>query len=36
MMKSPGAEWKTIIKDIKNLLRLKKKPNDTAIKELKI
>ena len=34
-MKSPRSEEENIIKDIRNLLRLKKEENDTEIKDMR-
>ena len=35
MMKNPRLEEEKVIKDIRNLFRLKKEQNDTAIKDKK-
>ena len=33
MMENPRSEEEKVIKDIRNLFRLKKEQNDTAVKE---
>ena len=35
MMKNPRLEEEKVIKDIRNLFRLKKEQNDTAIKDIR-